>query len=73
MNRISDIMVSVLVWSVVDRGFEPGWVKPKTKKLVFIASPLSTQHKGERADWLARNQDNVSDGDDMSIRRLLFQ
>jgi hypothetical protein len=54
MNRISDIMVSVLVSSVVDRGFEPGWVKPKTIKLVFVASPLSMQHKGERAKtgWL---------------------
>jgi len=54
MNRISDIMVSVLVSSVVDRGFEPGWVKPKTIQLVFVASPLSTQHKGERAKtgWL---------------------
>jgi hypothetical protein len=72
MNRISDIMVSVLVWSVVDRGFKPGWVKPKTKKLVFVASPLSTQHKGERAKtgWL---EIKMSDGDDMSIRRLLFQ
>jgi hypothetical protein len=24
-------------------------------------------------DWLTRNQDNVSEWDDMSIRRLLFQ
>jgi len=54
MNHISDIMVSVLVSSVVDRGFEPGWVKPKTIQLVFVASPLSTQNKGERAKtgWL---------------------
>ena len=29
-------------------------VKPKTIKLVFVASPLSTQNKGERArtGWL---------------------
>ena len=26
-----------------------------------------------RKDWLTRNQDNVSEWDDMSIRRLLFQ
>jgi hypothetical protein len=37
-------MVSVLASSAVDRGFKPGWVKPKTIKLVFVASPLSTQH-----------------------------
>ena len=47
-------MVSVLALSVVDREFEPRRVKPKTIKLVFVASPLSTQHSGERAktDWL---------------------
>ena len=48
-------MVSVLASGVVDRGFEPwsGQTK-KTIKLVFVASPLSTQHKGERAKtgWL---------------------
>jgi len=29
-------------------------VKPRTIKLVFVASPLRTQHKGERAKtgWL---------------------
>ena len=44
MNRIGGVMVSVLALSAVDRGFKPGWVKPKTIKLVFVASPLSTQH-----------------------------
>jgi hypothetical protein len=39
----------MLASCAVDRGFEPGWVKPKTIKLVFVASPLSTQHKGVRA------------------------
>ena len=33
------LVVSVLASSVVDRGFEPWSVK-----LVFVASPLSTQH-----------------------------
>ena len=30
-------------------------VKPKTIKLIFVASPLSTKHSGERAKtgWLA--------------------
>ena len=47
-------MVSVLASSVVDREFEPRRVKPNTIKLVFVASPLSTQHSGERAKtgWL---------------------
>jgi hypothetical protein len=26
-----------------------GQVKPKAMKLVFVASPLNTQHKGERS------------------------
>jgi hypothetical protein len=35
-------------------GSNPDWVKPKTKKMVFVASPLSTQHLGKRAKtvWL---------------------
>jgi hypothetical protein len=37
-------MVSMLASSAVDRGFDPGRIKPKTIKLVFVASPLSTQH-----------------------------
>jgi hypothetical protein len=38
------VMVSVLASSAVECGFEPDRVKPKTIKLVFVASPLSTQH-----------------------------
>jgi hypothetical protein len=47
-------MVSVLASSAVDRGFKPRSVKPKTIKLVFVASPLSMQHLGIRAKtgWL---------------------
>ena len=37
-------MVSMLASSAVNYGFEPGQVKPKTIKLVIVASPLSTQH-----------------------------
>jgi len=35
-------------------GSSPDRVKPKAMKLVFVASPLSTQHSGERAKtgWL---------------------
>jgi hypothetical protein len=38
------VMVSVLASSAVECGFEPDRVKPKTIKLVCVASPLSTQH-----------------------------
>ena len=33
---------------VVDRGFEPLSVQTKDYELVFVASPLSTQHYGVR-------------------------
>jgi hypothetical protein len=38
----------------IDCVFEPEGVKPKTIKLAFVASLLSTQHEGERAKtgWL---------------------
>ena len=51
---IGGVMVSVLTFSLVDHGFEPDRVKPKTIKLVFVASFLSTHHLGERArtGWL---------------------
>ena len=38
-----DVMVSVLDSGTAD-GSSPDRVKPKTIKLVFVASPLSTQH-----------------------------
>ena len=41
-NPIGGVMVSVLASSVVDQGSSPGRVKPKTIKLVCVASPLST-------------------------------
>ena len=41
-NRIGGIMVSVLAVSVVGHGFEPR--SGQTMKLVFVASPLSTQY-----------------------------
>ena len=37
-------MASALASIAVDRGFAPRSVKPKTIKLVFVVSPLSTQH-----------------------------
>ena len=48
VDRLGAVMVSVLTSSVEGRGI-PGRVKPKTLKLIYAASPLSTQHLGERA------------------------
>ena len=66
INRIDDVIVSVLASSVVDR------VKPKTMKLVCVASPhVALRSKSKY--WLARNQNNVSEWSDISILGLLFQ
>ena len=56
-NRIGDVMVSMVASSVVDPGYEPGWVKPKSIKLVFSTKHATLRRKSK--DWLARNQDNM--------------
>jgi len=63
---------------VVDCWFERRSSQTKDfKKLVFVASPLGTaKHAALRSsskDWLALNQDNVSEWGDMSTTGLLFQ
>ena len=75
LNCISGVMISVLTLGAVDLGSSSGRVKPMTIKLVFVASPLSTHAaiRSKSKDWLAENQDNVSECGDMSTHRLLFQ
>ena len=66
-------MVNVLASSVVDCGFEPCSGSTKDKKNNICC--FSAKHAGLRRkskDWLARNQDNVSECSNMSTRRLLF-
>jgi hypothetical protein len=67
-------MVSMLVSSTVDRGFEPRSGQAKDYKIGICC--FSTKHAALRRkskDWLSRNQDNVSEWSDMFICRLLFQ
>jgi hypothetical protein len=67
-------MVSVLASSVVDRGFDPRSGQTKDYKIgicCFSAKHAALRRKSK--DWLARNQDNVSEWGDMSIHGLLFQ
>ena len=73
-NWISDVMVSVLASSVVDRGFKPRSDLTKDYKIgisYFSAKHTSLRRKSN--DWLARNQNNGSKMGDTSIHRLLFQ
>ena len=67
-------MVNVLASSVVDREFEPQSHETKDYKIgicCFSAKHAALRRKSK--DWLARNQDNVSESGDMSIRGWWFQ
>jgi hypothetical protein len=68
------VIVSMLSSSVVDFGFEPR--SRQTKDYENGICCFSAKHKAIRRkskDWLARNQDNVSEWDEISLRWLLFQ
>ena len=72
-NRIGDVMVNVLASSTVYRGFEPRSGQTKDYKIgmcCFSAKHAALRRKSK--GWLARNQDNVSEWGDMSIRGLLL-
>ena len=73
-NRISDVMVSLLASSAVDRGFEPRSVQTKDYNTgICYFSTKDAALKRKSKDQVARYQDNVSEWGDMSIRGLLFQ
>ena len=63
-NHIGGAMITVLVSSAVDRGFEPrsGHTKDYKNGIFCFCK-----------DGLARNKNNVSECDHMSIHRMLFQ
>ena len=70
----SGVLVSVLASSTVDRWFEPRSDETKDYEIgICCVSAKHTTLGRKRKDWLARNQDNVYDWCDMSIRELLFQ
>ena len=74
LNCIGGVMVSMLASSVVDRGLQ--FRLGQTKDYNIGMCCFSTKQAALRSkskDWLARNQDNVSEWGDMPIRRLLFQ
>ena len=65
-NGTACIMVSVLTSSTLDCGFETN-----IGICGFSAKHAALRRKSK--DWLARNQNNVSEWSDMSTRGLLFQ
>jgi hypothetical protein len=73
-NCIGGVIVSMLATSAVGHGFEPQTDQTKDYKngiCCFSAKHAALKRKSK--DWLARNQNNVSEWGDMSIHRLLFQ
>ena len=68
------MMVSVLILSAVDRGFKSHSGQPKDYKIDIYC--FSTKHAALRKkskDWLARNQNYVSEWNNMFTRGPLFQ
>ena len=73
-NSIDGVMISVFASNAVDRGFDPGSGQIKDYKIDICC--FSAKHailRRKNNDWLARNQDDMSEWGDMSIRGLLFQ
>jgi hypothetical protein len=73
-NRTGSVMVNVLAWSAVDRGFDPR--SGQTKDFIigicgFSAKLAALMRKSK--DWLAQNKKNVSVWSDMSTSGLLLQ
>ena len=67
-------MVSAVASSEVDRWFQPR--SGQTKDYKIGIGCFSTKHEAlsrKRKDWLARNQNNVSEWCNMSTRGLLVQ
>ena len=65
----------MLALSAVNHGFEPrsGQTKDSEIGICCFSAIKHAALRRKRKDWLARNQDNVSEWGNMSIRRLLFQ
>ena len=74
MNRLGGVMISVLASSTVDRGLEPwsGQIKDYKIGICFLSAKHAAFMRKSK-DWLARNQNNVSEWSDMSTLGLLFQ
>jgi hypothetical protein len=68
MNLIGGVMVSMLASSEVDLGFEPRSGQTKDIEIgICFFSAKHTALRRKSKDWVARNQDNVSEWGDMSI------
>lgn len=60
------------ILSVVDCGSSTGRVITKTIKYIYCFSAKHAISRSKRGDWLVRNNDNVLERSDISIRELLL-
>jgi hypothetical protein len=68
------IRLNLNTLSVVDRGFQPSLGQAKDYKIgICCFSSKYAALRRKSIDWLALNQDNVSEWGDMCIHGLLFQ
>ena len=68
MNSIGGVMVSVISSSTVDLEFEP-----RSGQIgICCFSVRTTTFRNKSKDWLARNEDNVSEWGAMFIRGMLL-
>jgi hypothetical protein len=73
-NRIGGVMVNILASSAADMEFESWSGQTKDYKIdICCFSAKDAAFKRNNKERLRRNQDNVSEWGDMSIRELLFQ
>jgi hypothetical protein len=68
-NRMGDVMVNVFASNVIEYGLKSKTSQTKNYDIVITAFPLSMHLQ----DFLARNQDNVSDGNIMFTCVLFLQ
>ena len=68
------ILLLLLASSAVNRGFEPPLGQTKCYEIgIYCFSAKYATLRSKSTDWLARNQNNVSEWSDMSTHGLLFQ
>ena len=72
-DRSGGVMVSMLASSAVDYGFEPRSGQTKDYKIgICCFTAKYTALRSKNKDFLTRDQDNVSEWNNMSTRGLLF-
>ena len=68
-NRIGSVMVSVLASSAIDCRYESRSDQTKEYKIgISCFSAKNASLRGKSKDWLARNQNNVSEWSDISTQ-----